>query len=111
MAAAYQNLYLEQGSTYSITIVLDDVYGSNYNLAGFSASSSVRKSYYSANSSFSFNTAIDLPTSSLTLSIPANTSSNIAAGRYVYDTILRDGANNVVRVLEGTVQVSPSVTR
>ena len=33
MAAGYQNLYLEKGATFEISIALDDVYGNNYELS------------------------------------------------------------------------------
>jgi hypothetical protein len=111
MAAAYQNLLLEQGTTFLVSIVLDDIYGNNYNLTNFLASSQMRKSYYSSNGVISFSTSVDIPTGTITLSLPANTSANLIPGRYVYDTIITDNENNVVRVLEGVIDVSPSVTR
>jgi hypothetical protein len=111
MAAAYQNLLLEQGTSFLVSIVLDDIYGNNYNLTNFLASSQMRKSYYSSNGVISFSTSVDIPTGTITLSLPANTSANLIPGRYVYDTIITDNENNVVRVLEGVIDVSPSVTR
>jgi len=111
MASAYQNLLLEQGTTFLVSIVLDDIYGNNYNLTNFLATSQMRKSYYSSNGVISFSTSVDIPTGTITLSLPANTSANLIPGRYVYDTIITDNENNVVRVLEGVIDVSPSVTR
>jgi hypothetical protein len=111
MGAAYQNLYLEKGANFLVSIVLDDVYGDPYNVNGFTPSSVMRKSYYSSNGAITISTSIDLPTATVTLSLPANTTSNIYPGRYVYDTVLTDSSNNVVRVLEGIIDVSPSVTR
>ena len=111
MSSAYQNLLVERGANFLVSIVLDDVYGENYDLTGFTATSQLRTSYYAANATASFNTTIDYTTSTVSLSLAANTSANIAPGRYVYDTILTDGSYNVVRVLEGIVEVSPSVTR
>jgi hypothetical protein len=35
-------LYVEQGSTFSTTITLDDVYGEVYNLSGYTANSEIR---------------------------------------------------------------------
>jgi hypothetical protein len=110
MASAYQNLLLEQGSNFLVSIVLDDVYGNNYDLTNFTAYSQMRKSYYSSNGAVNFTTTVDVPTATISLSMPANTSANLIPGRYVYDTVLKDNANNVVRVLEGLVDVSPSVT-
>jgi hypothetical protein len=111
MAAGYQNLYLEQGTTWSTTITLDDVYLNTYNLVGYTASSQMRSSYYSANTTAVFTTTINANVGTVTLSLSAPTTANIAPGRYVYDTIIKDSNNNVTRILEGIVDVSPCVTR
>lgn len=111
MPAAYSNLYLEQGSTFNTTITLDDVYGDNYDLTGFTASSQMRKSYYSSNATAVFTTSINLVQSTITLSLNSATTANIAPGRYVYDTVLIDQTNQKTRILEGIIDVSPSVTR
>lgn len=112
MAAAYTNLYMEQGTSFSTTITLDDVYGNVYDLIGYTASSQMRKSYYSSNATATFTSSIDTNKGTITLTLPSATTANIAAGRYVYDTIIQNTANNVVtRILEGIVDVSPRVTR
>ena len=110
MAAAYVNLYMEQGTTFSTTITIDDVYGNAYNLYGYSANSQIRKSYYSTNATATFSTSIDNQLSTITLSLTNIQTANISPGRYVYDTKI--SANNVTtRILEGVVDVSPSVTK
>lgn len=111
MPAAYQNLYLEQGTTFTTTVTIDDVYGDVFDLTGYSAASQMRKSYYSSSATATFNTTINIGQGTITLEMASNTSSNISAGRYVYDTIITDTSNNVTRVLEGIVDVSPRVTR
>ena len=111
MAAGYQNIYIEQGTTWSTTITLDDIYLNAYNLAGYTASSQMRKSYYSANSSAVFTTSINPTQGIILLSLDSPTTSNLTPGRYVYDAIIIDQNNNVTRVLEGIVDVSPSVSR
>ena len=112
MPAAYSNLYLEQGTTFTTTITLDDVYGETYNLAGYSASSQMRKSYYSANATATFSTSINVGQGTVTLELDANTTAAINPGRYVYDAIITDDSHNVTtRILEGIIEVSPRVTR
>ena len=116
MAAGYQNLYLEQGTTFNVTVTIDDVYGNVYDLNNTNVISQIRKSYYSANATATFVTSVNSSTGSITLSLDSMTSANIAAGRYVYDTILSvpggvGQANTVTRILEGVVDVSPRVTR
>jgi len=110
MAAGYINLYIEQGSTYSTTITLDDVNGSTYNLVNYTANSQIRKSYYQTNATAFFTTSINSNTGTITLGLDAATSANIVSGRYVYDTIIRSGSS-VIRILEGIAEVSPSVSR
>lgn len=112
MPAAYSNLYLEQGTTFTTTITLDDVYGETYNLVGYTASSQMRKSYYSSNATATFSTTVNVGQGSVTLDLSANTTANIAPGRYVYDAIITDSNTNVTtRILEGIIEVSPRVTR
>ena len=111
MPASYANLYLEQGTTFATTIEIDDVYGSTYDLTGFSVSSQMRKSYYSSAATATFSTAVNANTGTITLSLSASSTSNIAAGRYVYDTTITNVNQEVTRILEGIVDVSPRVTR
>ena len=112
MSAAYSNLYLDQGSTFSTSITLDDVYGELYDLSNFTVKSQIKKSYYSSNVTAQFNTSINVGSGTITLELNANTTANIAPGRYVYDTFITD--NNVdisTKILEGILDVSASVTR
>jgi hypothetical protein len=116
MAAGYQNLYIEQGATFDIAITLDDAYGNNYDLTNATAYGQIRKSYYSANSTATFSTNINVSTATVALSLDSYQTANIAPGRYVYDTVVSfpgvaNTAPTVVRVLEGVVDVSPRVTR
>jgi len=112
MPAAYTNLYVEQGTTFTTNITLDDVYGNLYNLTSTTVAGTIRKSYYSANATAVFVTTLDVGTSTINLSLPPEVTANIAPGRYVYDTVLSDtGSNNKTRILEGVLEVSADVTR
>jgi len=111
MPAGYQNLYLEQGASFNTTITLDDVYGDAYNLSGYTVESQMRKSYYSANTTAVFTSSLNPTQGIISLSLSAPTTANIAAGRYVYDATITDNLGNVTRILEGVIDVSPSVTR
>jgi hypothetical protein len=111
MPAAYQDLYIEQGTTYSTSITLDDVYNDIFDLSGFTARAQMRASYFSANVTATFSTTINSGSGTITLELDAPITSNIAPGRYVFDTIIIDPSQNVTRILEGIAQVSPSVTR
>jgi hypothetical protein len=96
----------------STTITLDDVDGVAYDLTGMQAKGQIRRSYYSANATATFIVSIPSPTEGgIILNLAANTTANIAAGRYVYDVAIKDSSNTITRVLEGTVSVLPQVTR
>jgi hypothetical protein len=112
MPAAYSNLYIEQNADFAATITIDDVYGNLYDLNNYTANSQIRKSYYSSNATAIFNTSINVPNGTLSLELNANTTANIAAGRYVYDAIIINTVNNErIRIIEGVVDVSPCVSR
>lgn len=114
MSAGYQELFLEQGTTFNTLISLDDVYGQSYNLQNYSASSQMRKSYYSSNATAVFSTTVNGLNGEILISLNANQTANIAPGRYVYDILIynsSDAANTTVRVLEGIINVTPRVTR
>lgn len=111
MAAGYQELFVEQGADYNTTITLDAADGTDYNLTGYTAKSQIRKSYYSANATAQFTITIPTPNNGgLIMALSSANTANIAAGRYVYDVIIKDSSNNVTRVLEGIVNVLPRVT-
>jgi len=110
MAAAYVNLYMEQGTTFSSVITLDDLNGSVYDLTGYTANSQIRKSFYSSNATATFTATVAAANGTITLSLTSAQTANIAPGRYLYDTIITTGST-VTRVLEGIIDVSPRVTR
>jgi len=112
MPAAYSNLYIEQNADFAAAITIDDVYGNLYDLSNFTANSQIRKSYYSSNATAIFTSSVNANTGVLSLELSANTTANIAAGRYVYDAIIINSVTNErIRIIEGVVDVSPCVTR
>jgi Ni,Fe-hydrogenase III small subunit len=113
MPAGYQEIFLEQGTDFTTTITLDDVNGVPYDLTGVTAKSQVKKSYYSSTpiTQFAVSISPDATKGIITLDLTSSTTSNIAAGRYVYDVLIKDSANSVTRILEGTLNVLPQVTK
>jgi hypothetical protein len=94
------NIVIDQGSDFSTEISVTDDNGDPVNLTGYSAAAQMRKHYTSA-------TAISF----VALSMNAATSSNVTAGRYVYDCEITSSSNVVSRLVEGIVTVTPQVTR
>lgn len=109
--AAYSELTIEQGASFSTKINVEDIYGTPINLYFYTTDSMIRKSYY-ANSYFILNSTVtNSANGEITLSMPAANTASMSAGRYVYDVIIEDTSNTVTRVVEGIVTVLPSVTR
>jgi hypothetical protein len=104
------NLLIDQGTDFSTDIdVLDDA-NEPVNLAGYSGAAQMRK-HYTSSTSTAFTVAINASGGTVTLSMNATTSANVAPGRYVYDCELTSSSNVVSRLVEGIVTVTPQVTR
>jgi hypothetical protein len=112
MPAGYSELFLEQGASFNTSITLDDVAGEAFNLYTYTATSQMRKSYYSSNAAatFSVSTGNDPSLGVITMSLTAANTANIYPGRYVYDVYVTNSLSRV-RVLEGIVNVTPQATK
>lgn len=110
--AAYVEIVIEQGADFSTTVSVKDATNNPTNLNNHSVAAQLRKSYYSS-TSVNFTTSItDAAAGVITLTMPASVTSNVSPARYVYDLLLTNNSTNVkTRVIEGIVNVLPSVTR
>lgn len=108
--ATKSNIVIDQGSTFSTDLTLTDENGDMLLLSGYTANSQMRKWYTSTNPSAIFSSSINVDSGVITLSLSADQTSNLVAGRYVYDVEINDGSE-VSRIVEGIVTVTPQVTR
>lgn len=105
------NLIVDQGSSFVTTLALTDSNDNPINLNLYTFSGQIRKHYTSSNST-SFTITGNGNTGVLTLSLSANSTANLVAGRYLYDIeITETSSSNITRVVEGIVTVTPNVTR
>jgi len=122
MAGTY-NITIEQGSTFNMPITLKDSSGVPIDLTGWIPRGQIRKRRRSTTivASFSF-ILTDLLNGAMTIIMSAATTAGISAGetetdersKYVWDfEIYRPipGGEEVKRILEGAVHISPEVTR
>ena len=110
--AAYLELTLEQGANLTSIVTVNDAQGDAVNLTTYTASSQLRKSYYSS----SANTLTAIVTGNangeITLTMTAENTAMLTPGRYVYDLVITNSTDNSkTRVIEGIAIVLPSVTR
>jgi hypothetical protein len=104
------NITIDQGTTFATTIDVTDEDGNIVNLTGFTGAAQMRK-HYTSTAQTAFTVSITAATGAVSLSLSANVTNNIAAGRYVYDCELTDTTGTVSRLVEGIVTVTPGVTR
>lgn len=116
--AAYEEFSIDQGADLAMEIHLINVDGSAKDLTNHSVAAKLKKNYNSdSDETTDFNAIIATPPSDgiVTISLTNLQTDNLSKGRYVYDVEITfvdsDGNNVIERVLEGRVQVTPSVTR
>jgi len=110
--AQFIELDLDQGTdlSYNLDLTQDD--GSPLDVTGYIFTSSIRKSYYSANATANLVvTIVDAANGNVTLTMNAATTTNIKAGRYLFDVKQKDTANLSTRIVEGIITVLPQVTK
>ena len=115
--AQYELFKIDKGSDVAIQLHLEDADGNQKNLDGYSIAAKMKKNFNSDSSdTHSFTAAINAPTSDgiVTLSLTNTQTDALKVGNYVYDVEISytdsDGDSIVERVLEGRVQITPSVT-
>lgn len=119
-------LEIFQGSTFAINLTVQNANGSLKDLSGYSAKMQIRPSYNSNTVIETLQTTtgeigIDFPTSTITLTLPASRTANIAVDRngtgqpprskYVYDLEIIDAGGFNTKLLYGDVIVYSEVTR
>jgi uncharacterized membrane protein YfhO len=108
--AQIQNIYIDQGTTFSLSLTVNDQNGDLKDLTGYTVAAQMRRSYYT-NTSVSFTAEVSFPEDGeVTISLTAVQTSALKAGRYVYDIEIT-GDGETLRVLEGIVVINPEVTK
>jgi hypothetical protein len=109
--AAYSEIEVEQFATFSTTINVKDSTGTTLNLFGYSANSSIRRSYYS-NTSNDFTASVtNVALGEITITMTAANTANLTPGRSLYDVVITAPNGTKTRVTEGIVNILPGITR
>jgi len=114
MTPGLVNFVCPQGSTFrrTLTYTLDEV---PVNLTGYSSRLQVREAYYSTDPVVSLvsGSGITMGGSAGTINIliSASVTSQFPTGTHVYDLEIVSPSNIVDRLIEGTFNVTPEVTR
>lgn len=116
--AQYEEFTIDQGADVAIQISCLDVDGSVKDLSNHTVTAKMKKNYNSdSDDTVTFTSIVSTPPTDgiINLSLTNSQTDNIKAGRWVYDVEIAfvdsDGATIKERILEGRIQVTPSVTR
>ena len=117
--AQYEEITIDQGADVTIRLELVDTSGDKKDLTVYSAAAKAKSTYSSdSDNTFDFITSVVSPPTDGVLDLTltnVQTNAMKAPGRYVYDVELffvDSGSSTIVeRVLEGQLNVNPSVTR
>jgi len=118
MAAANYDILIEQGATFLLNLRWKDSEGDGIDLLGYEARMQIRKSSQSptieleltsdgSDQSITFGTDYGF----ISLEIDAVTTSQLEIRRGVYDFELVSPTGEVTRLVQGSVTVSPEVTK
>ena len=111
MAAGSYNFTLEQGTTFSREITVQES-GSAMNLTGDTGRMQMRSTHNSTTIALTITVAVsNAAQGKLQLTATAAQTSAVEEGMYVYDLEIESGGGTVTRLMEGNVTVTPEVTR
>ena len=115
--AQYEYFTFDQGSDIAVELHLQDASGNKKNLTNYSGAATMKRSYNSDSSdTHYFDFAIQSPPTDgiVTISLTDTQTDNMESGKYVYDveiSYVDINANNIIeRILEGKIDLTPSVT-
>jgi hypothetical protein len=117
--AQYEEFTIDQGADVAIQInLVDPITNLPKDLTGYDARAKMKRGYNSDSAdTVDFAAIVADPSTDgiVTLALTNEISDSLKAGRYVYDVEIfyLDSADNAIveRILEGRIQVTPSVTR
>lgn len=109
--ATVSNLYIDQGSDFSVIVTLNNQDGTPIDLTNATVASQFRKSYTSSTATNFTVSIYNALQGKIRMQLSAVTSSGVAAGRYLYDVEVVFQTGEKKRALEGIVVLNPEITR
>jgi len=110
--AIVKNLTIDQNSTFATEVTLYTKQKLYFDLTNFTVTAQIRKAPTSLNTTATF--TISKPQAvegKIILQLTDEQTAAIRPGRYIYDVVVENNLGQKYRALEGTVTVTPSVTR
>jgi hypothetical protein len=109
--AAKLNLNIEQGASFARTLTVK-VDTTPFDITNYSFRGQIRKKWYDTQAEKSFDfSVVDAPQGKITMMLSAEDTMQLQNVNSVYDVEMVSEDGTVTRLLNGTVFVSPNVTR
>ena len=110
--AIVKNLTIDQNSTFATEVTLFTKQKLYFDLTNYTVTSQIRKAPTSLNAVATFNVSKPQAVEGkIILQLTDEQTAAIKPGRYIYDVVVENDVGQKYRALEGTVTVTPSVTR
>jgi hypothetical protein len=109
--AGITNLTIEKGSSFDVTITLNEIDGTPIDLTEYTAAGKMCSSYYNNGMTYDIDCTILSPATEGNIKLHKNHADTelLVPGRYYYNIDITDTANDIIRrVLEGIMIVTPS---
>ncbi len=104
------NIIIDQGTDYSAIIDVETASNTVYDLRDHTVAAQMRKNYSSANAT-TFICTHNGVLGQISMSLGKDETTLLEPGRYLYDIEITTSGGSVSRVVQGTVTVSPGMTR
>jgi hypothetical protein len=108
--AQYEELYIEQGSTFQYSITLSNPAGGSFDLTSYTVRSQLRRSYKSVTAVDFVITYPNRAGGQILLNLTDESTAALKHGNYVFDVIIESASGEIYRVIEGIAFVDPGVT-
>lgn len=109
------NLTFSQGATWKLALAYNNGDGTPIDLTNYTARMQARPSYTSSDVALNLTNGSGITlggtAGTINLLVSATTTAAIGAAQYVYDMELVSASGEVTRLIEGTLVVTPEVTR
>lgn len=104
------NLVIDQGTDFAAEVDVLDSEGTVFDLTNYTAAAQMRKNYASS-AATTFTCSSNGAGGTITLKLASSITKDLEPGRYLYDVEITSTANDIIRVVEGIVTVTPGMTR
>ena len=104
------NFRVEQGAHHVFTVTITNESGTVYDMTGASAAAQIRETK-DASTSYAYTCSINTTTGVITLTMTNETTDDITFETGYWDLELTESTGRVVRLLEGTVEISLETTK